>query len=125
MRQSDHTQLQRQDKQKKKLAETKNKASTLVYETEKMLNEHGDKLDEGSKTAVESSIQRVKEAEQGEDVAAIESAISGLEQAAQALAQHMQSAGGPEAGAAPEGQPAGATAGDDDDVIDAEFEKSE
>ncbi len=114
-----------EDKQKKKLAETKNKASTLVYETEKVLNEHGDKLDEGSKTAVESSIKRVKEAEQGTDVAAIESAISGLEQAAQALAQHMQSAG--EGGAAPEGQTAGATAGggDDDDVIDAEFEKSE
>jgi molecular chaperone DnaK len=115
------------DKKKRKLAEAKNKASTLVYQTEKVLKEHGDKLDAGSKSAVESSIARVKEVEKGDDAAAIESAVSNLEQAAHALAQHMQSAatdGQPAGGPQPAG--AGAkTGGQDDDVIDAEFEKSE
>jgi molecular chaperone DnaK len=117
-----------EDKKKEELAQARNKASTLVYTVEKTLKEHEDKLDEGSKTAIEASVEKVKEAEKGEDAAAIESAISELEQAAHALAQHMYE--GDEAGAAgAEAATAGATAdaggGSDDDVIDAEFEKKE
>jgi molecular chaperone DnaK len=114
-----------EDKQRRKLAEARNKASSLSYEIEKTMKEHADKLDAGSKAALESSIAKVNEAAKGEDVAAIEIAVGELEQAAHALSKHMYSEagagqGGPEAAH----QPAGATAGDDD-VIDAEFEKSE
>ena len=116
-----------EDKKKEELAQARNKASTLVYTVEKTLKEHEDKLDEGSKTAIEASVEKVKEAEKGEDAAAIESAISELEQAAHALAQHMYE--GDEGAAGPEAETAGATAdaggGSDDDVIDAEFEKKE
>jgi len=118
-----------EDKKRRKLAEAKNKASSLTYEIEKTLKEHEDKLDEGSKTALESSIKKVNEAAEGEDVQAIESAISELEQAAQALYQHMAqageagAAGGAEAGTQSAGTAAGS--GSDDDVIDAEYEKSE
>ena len=104
------------------MAEAKNKASTSVYETEKILKEHGAKLDAASKAAVEASIEKVKAAEKGEDITAITSAVEGLQQASYALSQHMQgAAAGADAGAPPEAA-AGAAKGDDD-VIDAEFEK--
>lgn len=111
------------DKQKRELAEAKNEASTLVYQVEKTLTEHGDKIDESTKTAVDGALGQVKEAEKGEDVAAIKTAVATLQQAAAGLAQFVNQGDQP-AGEAGEPQPAGATAGssDDDDVIDAEFE---
>ena len=114
-----------EDKKRRKLAEARNKASSLSYEIEKTMKEHTDKLDAGSKSALEASIAKVNEVAKGEDVAAIESAIGELEQAAHALSQHMYE-GQPTAGAGPEtaGQTAG-KGGPDDDVIEAEFEKSE
>lgn len=111
-----------EDKRRRELAEAKNKASTSVYEVEKILKEHGAKLDAASKAAVESSIEKVKAAEKGDDVAAINSAVEGLQQASYALSQHMQNAaaqGG--AGAAPE--PSANGGKPDEEVIDAEFEK--
>ena len=110
-----------EDKRRRELAEAKNKASTSVYEIEKVLKEHGSKLDASSKSAVEASIEKVKTAEKGEDVAAINSAVEALQQASYALTQHMQAApgaeaGGPQSGPAESGKP-------DDGVIDAEFEK--
>ena len=110
-----------EDKQRRELAEAKNKASTSVYEIEKVMKEHGSKLDASSKSAVEASIAKVKEAEKGSDVAAINSAVEALQQASFALSQHMQAppgadAGGPQAGPASDAKP-------DDGVIDAEFEK--
>ncbi len=110
-----------EDKRRRELAEAKNKASTSVYEVEKMLKEHGEKLDASSKSAIEAAIAKVKEAEKGDDLGAITSAVEGLQQASYAMAQHMQGAAGG-AGPSPsgDGQPAG---GKDDGVIDAEFEK--
>ena len=109
-----------EDKRRRELAEAKNKASTAVYEVEKTLKENGAKLDAASKSAVESSIEKVKTAEKGDDVAAINSAVDALQQAMMALAQHMQSAPGADAG--PQGG-SGPSGGPDDGVIDAEFEK--
>ena len=114
-----------EDKKKAELAQAKNKATMLVHTVEKTVKEHEDKLDDGSKSAIEASVAKVNEAVKGEDAAAIEVAISELEQAAHALSQHMYADDAAAAGA--EGQPAGATAdtGGGDDVIDAEFEKKE
>jgi molecular chaperone DnaK len=112
-----------EDKKRRKLAEARNKASSLSYDIEKTMKEHADKLDSGSKSALESSIAKVNEAAKGEDVAAIESAISQLEQAASALYKHMQE-GQQTAGAGATAQSAAKSSGDDD-VIDAEYEKSE
>ncbi len=108
-----------EDKRKRDLAEAKNKASTTVYEVEKLMKEHGEKLDAGSKSALESAIASVKDAEKGDDPAAINSAVEGLQQASYAMAQHMQNAAGAAAGS--DGQPDAAPK--DDGVIDAEFEK--
>jgi molecular chaperone DnaK len=112
-----------EDKKRRELAEQKNIASTLAYQTEKSVKEMGDKLDAASKSAIETSIEKVKKAADGEDIDAIKAAVEELQQAAQAFAALYQQAGA-EGGAAPEPETAGATAGGgDDDVIDAEFEK--
>jgi molecular chaperone DnaK len=112
-----------EDKQKRELAEQKNKASSLAHQVEKSITELGDKLDAASKAAIEASVEKVRKAAEGTDVDAIKSAITELEQAAQAFAalyqQQAAEGGSPDAGA----QAAGATASGGDDVIDAEFEK--
>ncbi|MBD3676460.1 MAG: molecular chaperone DnaK [Planctomycetaceae bacterium] len=115
-----------EDKKKRELAEAKNMGNTLAHEAEKALKEHEDKIDEGSKTAIESAVKKVQEATAGDNVDQIKSATEELSTSMQAMAQHMQGA----EGAAPEGaETAGASTessgGDDDDVIDAEFEKKE
>jgi molecular chaperone DnaK len=121
-----------EDQRKRKLAEARNHAARLVYETEKVMKEHADKLDAASKSAIESSIERVNKATAGEDTGAIESAVKDLEQAAHALSKHMYEAaakaGGGSAGGGP--QPAGnghsqGSTSPGDNVIDAEFEKTE
>ncbi|MEZ6125014.1 MAG: molecular chaperone DnaK [Planctomycetaceae bacterium] len=110
-----------EDKKKEELARARNEASTLVHQTEKTLKEHADKLDAGSKSAIEASCEKVKKAAEGSDAAAIRSALEELAQAGQALYQHMAAAAQTGEG----GETAGATAGGpaDDDIIDADFEK--
>ncbi|MEX1230568.1 MAG: molecular chaperone DnaK [Planctomycetaceae bacterium] len=110
------------DKQKRELAEAKNVASRMVHETEKQLNEHKDKLDESSKTAIEASLGKVNTVLLRDDLAAIKSATEELAQASQALLRHMQEAG---TGAPETDGAAAASAPKDDDVIDAEFEKKD
>ncbi|MCA9007109.1 MAG: molecular chaperone DnaK [Planctomycetaceae bacterium] len=113
-----------EDKKKKELAEAKNNGSRIVYDVEKLLKEHAEKIDESSKSAIEASVKKVNDALETEDVAAINSACESLQQATHAFTEQMykqsQEAGGAE-GAAPE---AGA-ASDEEDVIDAEFEKKD
>lgn len=111
------------DKKRRELADIKNQASSLTFQTEKSITEFGDKLDDASKSAIEASITKVKEAAEGDDAEKIKSAIEELQQAAQAFAALYQQAA--EEGGAPEPETAGAAAGGggDDDVIDAEFEK--
>ena len=113
-----------EDKKRRELAEAQNNGSRMVYETEKLLQEHAEKLDDTSKSAIESSIEKVNTAIKGNDVDAINTAINELTQASQALAAHLQQ----EQAAAP-GEAANdsteSTPDSDDDVIDAEFEKKE
>ena len=117
-----------EDEQKRKLAEAKNKASSFIYEMDKMMKEHADKLDDASKSALETAIEKLKKAEEGDDLAAIETALEELEQASHALSKHIYESTAkdsqPEAGAA-ETEAAPTTEESDEDVIDAEFEKSE
>jgi molecular chaperone DnaK len=109
-----------EDKKWKELVDTRNMADQTVYQVEKALKEHGDKLSEPDKAPIVSAVERVKQAASGEDVNAIKQAISDLHAAAQAMAQHMQ---GQAAGAgAQEQAPSGDGKGGKDDVIDAEFE---
>ncbi|HUQ69484.1 MAG TPA: Hsp70 family protein, partial [Planctomycetaceae bacterium] len=113
-----------EDKRRRELAEQKNNASRVLYETEKTLKEHGDKLDAASKSAVDAAVEKVKTAEKGEDPAAIKSAVDDLTQALMAFGKIYEQAAA--AGAnqpADDGQPADVAGQKDDGVIDAEFER--
>jgi molecular chaperone DnaK len=119
------------DKRKRDLAEARNTAEQRVYQMEKLLEEHKEKLSEGDRTAIQSAIAQVNEAKTGDDVAAINSAVEGLQRASQAMAEHLYASASNEAGAAgpeagpPPGGDGGAAGGEakGDDVIDVEFEE--
>ncbi|MFU8781168.1 MAG: molecular chaperone DnaK [Kiritimatiellia bacterium] len=122
-----------EDKQRREAVETKNMAENVVYQTEKMLAEHGDKVDAAKKAPVEQAIEALKGALSGDDTAEIKSKMDALNQAMQAISQEMyaqaQSSGGAagaEAGAPPtedgQGNGEGGKADDKDGVIDADFE---
>ncbi|WP_437193877.1 molecular chaperone DnaK [Planctomicrobium sp. SH527] len=111
-----------EDRKRKELAEVRNRASNFVYQTEKTMKEHADKLDEGSKSALESAMEKVREAEKGDDPAAIKSALENLEHATHALSKHIYEAASKDGQAGQEAT-GGTSNPSDDDVIDAEFEK--
>lgn len=128
--QSDAEAHAEEDKQQRKLAEAKNNASRLVYETEKLIKEHADKMDDASKSAIEAAIEKTKKAEEGDDAEAIEKATEELSQATHAFSQHMYEQAAAQQGAdgaAPSGDGAADSSAeaDGEEVIDAEFEKKE
>jgi molecular chaperone DnaK len=113
------------DKKRKAQVEAKNHAEALIHSTEKAVAEHGSKVGEGERKAIENAIADLKEALKGEDAAAIEAKTNALAQASMKLGEAMYKAqqeaqpgaggpGGP--GAAPGGEP-----GKKEDVVDAEF----
>jgi len=109
------------DKQKLRLAEARNKAEALCFQTEKLIKENDGKLSASDKAPIEAAIAKAREVAKGEDVDAITSAHSSLEQAAHALSKVLYEATAQRGGAAPEAAASGAGKGPDD-TIDAEFE---
>jgi molecular chaperone DnaK len=114
------------DKERRELVDLKNQADALVYETEKQLNEHRDKVPEDDAKAIDEAKEALKTAAAGEDKAAIEKAVSELQAAAQKLGEaiykEQQAAGDAQPGAdAADQAPTGENSGDDEPV-DADFE---
>ncbi|MGZ3301571.1 MAG: molecular chaperone DnaK [Isosphaeraceae bacterium] len=121
-----------EDKKKRELVEARNTAEQRVYQLEKLLEEHKDKLGDSDKTALRAAIDKVNEAKKSDDVAAINRAVDELSRASQAMSEHLYSAGGPGAGAGPGPgagpKPSASPNGGDgsqkpEDVIDVEFEE--
>ena len=116
-----------EDKKRRKTAEAKNQADTLIYQTEKNLSEHGDKIDPEDKTKIEEAVAGLKKAMEGTEPEAIEYAIQTLTTASHKLAEEMykkasasaEAGGGTDAGG---GTGAGETK-TDEKVVDAEFEE--
>ncbi len=100
------------DQEKKKSIEVRNNADAMAYSTEKMMRENADKIGDSDKAAVEAAIAGVRKALEGDDVAAIESAVKQLEQASHTMAQAMYEAAS-KAQQAAEGASPDAPAGDD------------
>ena len=115
------------DKRKRELVEARNQADTLVYSTEKSLKDLGDKVDADTKSKIETAIENLKKAMEGEDKEEITRMSEELTNASHKLAEAMyqqaaqddQQAG---AGAAGSEQP-GPSAAPDEDVVDADFEE--
>jgi len=114
-----------EDKHKKELADTRNEADATIWQVEKLMKEHGDKLSDSDKAPIHSAIENVKQAASGTDVNAIRQALNNLQSAAHAMSQHLGGAEHGGGGGVPPGggRPSGDGGGKGkDDVIDAEFE---
>ncbi|MFN8018650.1 MAG: molecular chaperone DnaK, partial [Acidimicrobiales bacterium] len=112
-----------EDRKRKEEADVRNQADTLIYQTDKLLKEQGDKVVGPEKEALEAALGRLKSASESSDLEATKSAVEEVSTASQAFAQKLyeatatEEAGQYDAGAA---AGAGATGADDDDVVDAE-----
>ncbi|HTK80231.1 MAG TPA: molecular chaperone DnaK [Rhizomicrobium sp.] len=109
-----------EDKKRRALVDAKNHGDALIHSTEKALSEHGDKVGQEERTAIENAIAALKEATKGDNVDDIQSKTQALAQASMKLGEAMykaQQAGGGGEGAAPGGD-GGAK---DENVVDAEF----
>ncbi|MCH9614214.1 MAG: Chaperone protein DnaK [Chlamydiia bacterium] len=99
-----------EDKAKKEQVEVRNQADGLVFQAEKALNEHGEKVPEDIKKEIQGKIDALKEALKGTDSDAIKAKTEELSSHLSKIGEAMQAAQG-QAGAAPDAeQPAGATA---------------
>jgi molecular chaperone DnaK len=112
-----------EDKQRKAAVEAKNHAEALVHSTEKALAEHGSKVGDAERRAIETALADLKEALKGDDTAAISAKMNTLNQASMKLGEAMYKAeGGGGAGPGPGGPDAGPGPGaKKDDVVDAEL----
>ncbi len=109
------------DKKRKAQVEAKNHAEALLHSTEKAVAEHGSKVGEGERKAIDDAMADLREALKGDDADAIAQKTSTLAQASMKLGEAMykQSQETPPGGDAT-GQPGGEP-GKKDDVVDAEF----
>jgi molecular chaperone DnaK len=121
-----------EDARKREEAEVRNRASSLIYSTEKSLKEIGDKLDASAKSDVENALAELTKVNENGTAAEIKAATEKLEQASYKLAEALYQKTGATAGAGSAngtGQHDGASQGQapppqGDDVIDAEFKES-
>ena len=115
-----------EDARRKEEVDTRNQADQMVYQTEKTLEEMGDKLDAGDKANIEGELNRVKEALKGTDTQAIKDATEGLTKAFYAVSEKLYSQAGaqpgPDMGGAAGGATGAANNGGDDNVVDADYE---
>ena len=114
-----------EDKRKKEEIEARNRADSLVYQTEKLVKENRDKMSEPDAKTVEAAIADCKKALEEGGVERINRAADALTQASHKVAEAMYKTGaqaGPQSGG-PSTDGAGAKAGEkpDGDVIDAEY----
>ncbi|MBW1864574.1 MAG: molecular chaperone DnaK [Deltaproteobacteria bacterium] len=114
------------DKKKRELVDARNHADALIYSTEKSIKEMGDKVEDATKTDVESAIALLKTAMETEDTDEIKRLSESLTQTSHKLAEAMyqqasqaQEPGGDGA----EGSSEQASGASDDDVVDADFEE--
>ena len=112
------------DRKRRDEAEVRNNADSIVYQTEKVLREQGDKVTAEEKDAVEQPLSDLKKAMEGNDNTAIKAATDTLMSASQAFSQKLYEAAARDSsadGTSASGQDAGAGAVNDDDIVDAEI----
>ena len=110
------------DKKERERVDKMNQADSMIFSTENFLKDNADKLPADQKPAIEAALQQLKDAHKAADIAAIDSAISNLNNVMQAAsAQMYQGAGAqadPNAGAQQQ-----ANSNSADDIQDADFEE--
>ena len=116
------------DKKEREKIDKINAADSLIFQTEKQLKEYGDKLSDQNKSAINSSLEKLKEAHKSQDINAIDNAMNELNSAWQNASQEMYAASGAQNADATGGSQQ-ANAGDagggsnSGDVSDVEYEE--
>ncbi len=110
------------DKKERETIDKLNAADSTIFQTEKQLNELGDKLPADKKQPIEEALAELKEAHGNKDIETIDKAMEKLNTVFQAASQEMYAAQQQQQGAAPN-QEAEATDKGQDDVTDVEFEE--
>jgi molecular chaperone DnaK len=125
---SDAKRYSSEDAELRKTVESRNQLDSLVYQTEKLVNENRDKLDEATLGSMESAITDAKKAlDPGDDRTAMDAQFEALQNASHAMAQALYQAqggdqqAGPQPGAEGGPQPGPQPGAQDDDVVDAEY----
>lgn len=109
-----------EDKKRREEADTRNSAEQLVYGTEKLLKDNADKIPADVSTSVQTAVDDLKKALEGDDFDAITTAQSKVTEEAQKIGQALYNQGQAEQ-AAGEQAPAGESPNADEDVVDAEI----
>jgi molecular chaperone DnaK len=110
-----------EDRKQFELVEARNRANQQVYQLEKQMKEHADKLTDADTEPMNKAIQKVKKAAEGNDASAIKQASDELDSASQAFSKVLYEKS--ESAGAGKAAPTGAAAADtDDDAIDADYE---
>ena len=116
-----------EDKAKKALIDTRNAADSLIYATEKSMAELGDKLPEGTRNEVKDVINDLKRAMESDNASEIKRVTETLTHAAHRLAETMYQQPNPgtgqQANAGPGGEYGSSSSGNDEEVVDAEYEE--
>lgn len=111
-----------EDRQRRQEAEARNNADSLVYQTEKVLREQGEKVSAEERTAVEGPLGELRTALQGSDIEAIKSATEKLMSASQGFSQKLYEAAARDTSAAGTSAAGQGTSGTSDaDIVDAEI----
>ena len=110
-----------EDKKRREGVELRNRAEALIHGAEKAMEDVGDKADPATKGEVESGVEALRKALDGDDEKAIEEKSEALSQVMMKMgeAAYQQAGAGGGAGEAPGGK----ASGDDDGVVDADFEE--
>ena len=115
-----------EDAERREAVEKRNQLDNLIWQTEKLLNENGDKLPDDLKEKIEGAMTEGREAIEAEDGDKVDAAMTRIQELAHELSQKLYEAQGAAGGAEQGGFEQAAAAGDaGDDVIDAEFEETE
>ena len=103
-----------EDKAKKEEVDTHNMADQTVYQTEKTLADLGDKISEDEKASIQTAIDKLKEVNKGNDIAAIKAATEEVQKAFYAVSEKLYQQANP--------QSQNGTQPGDDGVVDADYE---
>ena len=121
-----------EDKKNKELAELKNQSDTLIYSSEKSLKEHGDKIDEATRSAIETALEELKKVQGDSDAEKIKQALEKLTSVSHKLAEEIYKTAQAEGQTGTEAGDTTDTSGNeqsedatakDDTVVDADFEE--
>ncbi len=114
-----------EDRTRREEVELHNQADQMIYQAEKTLKEHGDKVPAEQKSDLEQKIEALRQATKGGDAATLRNAMDGVNQSLQQVGQHIYSQAGAAAQAGPseggETPPEGEKPAEEGDVVDADY----